>query len=114
MSMKKRIVGEWVGIDKDGIGVNASMHANGKLVYRVGSDLVEGTWHLEESADPAYLDFHLHTEDHLTMRMIARLTSKDDLQIRIDDSDSGARPTEFLAADDKYGQLTLKRRKSDS
>ena len=108
--MNKHIVGEWVGSDKDGIGVSVSMHDSSKLVYSVGRDLIEGTWRLNESVDPAHLDFHLHTEDHLTMRMIARLTSEDTLQIRIDDSNSGARPTDFLTTDDNDRQLTLKRK----
>jgi uncharacterized protein (TIGR03067 family) len=102
-------VGDWVGTDNDGLRVCATMRSDNRLVFRVGRDSVDGTWSLDETANPARLDFRLDTEDQLTMRMIARLGSEDTLQIRIDDSDAGSRPTAFLESDDNDEQLTLRR-----
>ena len=112
MDIKKQIIGEWSGRGSDNVPVLVSMDGNSKLVFAVGRDMVEGTWRIDDTKDPVQLDFYLHTEDHLTMRMIVQFLSDDELLFRIDNSNTRNRPSEFLPEDDGNNQLTLTRKKA--
>jgi len=108
-NIKESIVGIWTATDRADVRVSTSMRGDNQVEFSIGKNTAKGTWHLDDTADPIQLDFHIDSEDHLIMRMIIRLLSKNMLQIRIDDSNTGSRPTNFLPEDDKDSQLTLSR-----